>query len=187
VSEGTGYGELMILDQQKDVSGENQVQISAGYDVTNPYLNTYGFSISYLKEWTPILDFGAEGTIYSSNPSRYNETLRDELSVFGITADQDRPSMSAFGLLRLRLLDGRVNLLGYKALPFRFHFKLGSGAIWHEDHTRNSALTWGFEPSLFLSPHWGCSLRFDQDVDGAWSGKKLIYRNRLSLSLTRVF
>jgi len=186
-SEGGVYGDLMILDQQKEISGENHFQVLAGYDVTNPYLNTYSFSISYLREWSSVLDLGLEGTLYSSQPSRYNETLREELSVFGITADQDRPSSSAFGLVRLRLLDGRVNLLGLSALPFRFYSRIGSGVMWQKDHSRNSALTWGLEPALFPTAHWGISIRFDQDIDGVWSGGKSIYRNRLSLALSRLF
>jgi hypothetical protein len=181
------YGELMVRDQLEDTAGPHSLSVSAGYDVTNPYLNTYSGALTYSYDLNSAFALDLEGVGFSADESRYNRRLESELSVFGISADEDRPSYAAFAAGQLKLLQGRVNLLGLKALPFRFSLRAGSGYIWNSDNVRASAGTWGISSKIFFSPHWGAALRFDQDIEEIWAPAENIYRNRLAGALTYVF
>lgn len=177
----------MILDQQSELAGKNQMALTGAFDVTNPYLNTYNTSLTYTHTMRGLFFAGIEGNAYSSEKSKYNKKLESDLNVFGITADDDRPSHSLLAIVGIKLLQGRVNLLGMRALPFRFNARLGAGYLWLDEGRRSTVSAWGLEPQIFLSRRIGLSLRFDQDVENVWSSKENIYRNRLGLSTAYVF
>ncbi len=181
------YGDLMIQDQLEDVAGPHSLSLSGGYDVTNPYLNTYSGALTYEYDLSSAFALNLEAVGYSAEKSRYNRRLENDLQVFGVEANDDRPSYATFASIELKLLQGRVNLLGFKALPFRFGLSAGSGYIWNRENVRISAATWGLGPDVFFSPRWGAGLRFDQDVEGFWSGAENVYRNRLAASVSYVF
>ncbi len=182
------YGDLMIEDIANVLGGKNQMQIASGFDVTNPYLNTFNYSLQFLRELGPLFALGFEASTYTSRRSRYNERLTQELAVQGVRANDDRPQAAAFAIGQLRLLQGRVNLLGYSALPFQFNLKAGGGFIWHHESPRTSAATWGFSPELYPTKDWGLSLRYDQDIEQIFSGgDTAIYRQRISVGLNYIF
>lgn len=181
------YGELMVRDQLEDVASKHSLSLSGGYDVTNPYLNTFNGAVTYAYDLNGAFALSIEGVGYSADESRYNSRLEKELTVFGISADEDRPSAAMFASAELKLLQGRVNLLGLKALPFRFSLRTGPGYIWHDNGDRVSAVSWGLAPKVFFTANWGAGIRFDQDVEGFWSNSENVYRNRLSASAVYVF
>lgn len=181
------YGELMVQDQHEDLAGRNRVSLAGGYDVTNPYLNTYNADLTYTRDLNSTFAISLDALAFSAEKSRYNERLENDLQAFGVEADDDRPSYAAFVSLELKLLQGRVNLLGLKALPFQFAMRAGSGFIWNRDNVRESAATWGLGPQIFFTSRWGAGLRFDQDLEGFWSSGENVYRNRLAASVSYVF
>lgn len=186
-NETVTYGDLMLADPQEELASRHSLAVAGGYDVTNPYLNVYNLAVDYGYEWTSLVTVGLEGLVYSASRSRYNERLESELNIHGIEANHDRPQRAAYGWVAFQLLQGRVNLLGWQALPFRFQVRMGSGYLWLANDRRVDSATWGIGPQVYFNPHWGASLRFDQDLESFWSAGENIYRNRLALSLLRVF
>jgi hypothetical protein len=181
------YGDLMVQDRQDDLAGRNSVSLGGGYDVTNPYLNTYNADLRFSRDLSSVFALNLDALAFSAEKSRYNRRMENDLQAFGVKADDDRPSYAAFASLELKLLQGRVNLLGFKALPFRFGVRAGSGYIWDRDNVRTAAATWGLGPQVFFNPNWGAGLHFDQDLEGFWSSAENVYRNRLAASVSYVF
>ena len=86
-SEPVTYGELMVRDQLEDVASKHSLALSGGYDVTNPYLNTFNGALTYSYDLNGAFALSLEGVGYSADESRYNSRLEKELNVFGIAAD----------------------------------------------------------------------------------------------------
>jgi hypothetical protein len=180
--EGDTYGQLLIDDSADQPVQSYQAEFSAGYDVTNPYLNTYSLDGEWTWAFHPLFAAGVEALVFTSTRSQYNQNLQNNLGVFGISANEDRPRFETFGIFKAKVLSGRVNLFGAGALPFVLGAKLGAGSIWSSDRQANGALTWGIEQQLFFSPRWGGLVRFDQDVQFGGSGTPgPVYRNRVAL------
>lgn len=182
------YGQLMIEDETANFSRPLAVSLSSGYDVTNPYLNTFNINGTVAWEFHPLFAVGVEALGFISDSSRYNRTLQNDLSVFGVTANEDRPQFASFLILKTKVLSGRVNVFGRGALPFQFNVKLGTGMMWlNSDMWAVGASTWGLEPQMGLSERWAVSLRFDQDIQGFASRSPAIYRNRIGVGAQYAF
>lgn len=179
------YGDLMVEDHS--AIPKRTLEMSAGYDVTNPYLNTYNFGLTYLQTIHPLFDLGLETLAFVSGKSQYNKNVENDLNVFGIQADEDRPQYSVFAVLQLKLLKGRVNLFSLRALPFVFAVRAGAGEMWFQEKHPSTGGTWGFLSELFFNSSWGAALHFDQDLQSLFGGGKIIYRHRLSFSAVWAF
>ncbi len=179
------YGSLMIQDEQAFVTGF-EAHVSLGYDVTNPYLNSFNADTMLIYNAHPLFSFGLESLMFSMSPNRYNQLLSSEIGAFGITANDDRPKAESIAIMRLKLLNGRVNLLGTGALAFKFSLKIGTGLIWNSDSNTHGVTSWGFEQQLFFTDHWATTLKFDQDVESLLAGHE-IYRNRLGFGVSYLF
>lgn len=183
----TTYGQLMIEDQQKPAQTPWEASIISGYDVSNPYLNTFNVGADFLREFHPLFSAGLEAVGFFSNASRFNRTIQNDLNAFGVAANDERPQFESFVVLKTKLLNGRVNLLGRGALPFRLNVKVGTGLLWLNSRPPVGASTWGLESQIGVAELWMFALRFDQDLQGFASRGSAIYRNRIGLGASYLF
>ena len=86
--------------------------MNTGYDVTNPYLNTYTLGVRGSRRISASFDLLVGGFVFLVRPSEYNATLERDLRVFGVEAARDTPKELALLEASYHLMAGRVNLFG---------------------------------------------------------------------------
>ena len=178
------YGDLMVKDPVPGEWGKFRVGLIGGYEVTNPYLNTYALGFQTAREFNPHFGFELESVFYNSSKSRYSDKLENDLKLSGVEAVHDIPQQLTTFKTVFHLLAGRVNLLSRTALPFRFNVRGGAGAMLTKANRLLAAGTWGLGPELKVSERVILALGFDQDIQSPFNERERVSRHRLSLSVS---
>ncbi len=184
--QGTDYGNLFIDDSSSLVKN-NQLALAVGYGVNNPYLEMKSTTLTFAHRFHALVECGIQGDFYEVSKTKHAKTLDEDVRAFGIRAAQNQPLFSGYAVARLKLLHGRMNLLGSGALPFAFKLRFGQGAMWFQDRQPLSSSIWGIDNEFTISPNWGFAIAFDQSIENLWAANENIYRNRGLVSAVFIF
>ncbi len=159
----------------------HHISLGGGLDTGNPLLDIYNLQLGYAYSLNALFELGFVAKTFITQKTGLKDRVDQEFDLIGLQSEGVEPSWASYFVVSLIPFQGRVNLLGYKNLPFAFLASVGPGLRTARDKQKLYGWQWSLTNRLYLKERLSLEFNFTQELEAAFSSQQNTTRNQLNV------
>lgn len=167
-AETEAYSTIYVADERRDETSWN-LSVGGTYDVSNPYLSTFGAEVLVLYRVVPFFLIGPQVNAFYSQKNSLTDAMETFFNQNHISQVITRPLTSEYLVFELRPLGGRLNLFSASSIRFDFIIDLGAGLSQTQPTSNPWAGMWSVRTAFGLGRRFDTHIGLKQEVDSIFT------------------
>lgn len=170
------YGSVFLEEQRQMQPSAWQLGVSYSYELSNPYANVHGYSLTASHALSKYTRAGLLTTIYTAQDTYLVSAVNQSLQPSGGSQRVQHPSYSMYATIGVTPLAGHLSFFGNQALPFEFNLLFGAGMTRYREGLTEPGLMWSLRPQARIYRSVSFELSAGQQIEAPWSGSDRLSR-----------
>ncbi|NQZ02893.1 MAG: hypothetical protein HRT45_19690 [Bdellovibrionales bacterium] len=181
------YGELVFDDAGSEGSKSHVLDLSYGFDSSDPLLDTGHVSLTYRHVLYEYFLLGITGRKFHSDKSPLLKSIEGDLDLVGAEVEAEQPDYSYYALIGLMPLKGSLNLFSSKVIEYRLFASVGVGERVVLGGEAYSGYVLLIDSVFMWNQSWGLSLVYNLESEAAFQSRKTVNRDQINVGLVHMF